>query len=146
MLVSLEQDPPGLGQPGLPAAPPQLVDLRSPHLVDRVAHVLRDVEAVEDMERLARFLRDDRQVGSPDVAADKPEGRGAVASEPAEEPEQRLHPALLADPEQPLPSRIDLIDQRQVPLPALPLDLIDPDRLDIGLAVAAEDKRARGSR
>jgi len=127
MLMSLEQNPAGLGQPGLPAAPPQIVDLRSPHVVDRRAHMLGDVEAVEDVERMASFLRDHLQIRLPHVAADEPEGGGPVPPKPAEERQQGFDAALLADPQQALASAIDLIDERQVPVAALPLNFVDPE-------------------
>src|SRR5712691_4809634 len=130
MLMSLEQNPAGLGQPRLPAAPPQIVDLRSPHVVDRVAHMLGDVEAVEDVERMASFLRDHLQIRLPHVAADEPQDSGPVPPKPAEERQQGFDAALLADPQQALASDIDLIDERQVAVAALPLNFVDPDRLD----------------
>jgi len=89
-----------------------------------------DVKAVEDVQRVAGFLRHHRQVRLPQVAANEAQSRGPVAAEPAEEPEQGLDAALRADPEQPLAPLIDLVHERQVPMAPLPLDLVNADRLD----------------
>jgi len=44
------------------------VDLRAAHLIDRIAHVLGDVKAVQDVERIPGLLGHDLQMGLPHVA------------------------------------------------------------------------------
>ena len=92
---------------------PERVDLGAADLIDRLAHVLGDMKPVQDVERVPGLLGHDLQIRLPHVAADERERRGALLPEPAEEPEQRLGAAVLADPQQAFPRRVDLIDQRE---------------------------------
>jgi len=54
----------------------------------------------------------------------------ALFAQHAKEPQEGLGGAILADPQQTLPLGVDLIDQRQVLVAALPLHLVHADRLD----------------
>ena len=101
-------------------------------LVDRLAQVLGDMEAVQDVKRVPRFLGGDLQIRFPHVAADERQGRGALLPEPAEELEQRLGASVLADPQQALARRVDLIDEREEMTAVLPMDLVDADRANPG--------------
>ena len=47
----------------------QRADLGAADLLDRVAQMLSDVEAVQDVERVPGFLGDDLQIRLPHVAA-----------------------------------------------------------------------------
>jgi hypothetical protein len=89
-----------------------------------------DVETVEDMDRLSGLLGDDLEVGLLHVRAHKAQGRTALAAKPPEEAQQGLDPALLADPQQSLAIRIDLIHQGQVAMPPSPSNLVDAERLN----------------
>jgi hypothetical protein len=51
----------------------------------------------------------------------------ALGAKPSEEPQQRLDLAILANPEQAFAVAIDLVNQGQVAVAALPGDLIDTD-------------------
>ena len=106
----LQEQPARLGQERLSPAFAERAHFGAADLIDRVAHVLRDVEAVEDVERVAGLLRDDRQIGLPHVTADKQEHGGPFFAEPAKEPEQCLGASVLTDPQQPLARRVDVID------------------------------------
>ena len=57
--------------------------------------------------------------------------RAACGAEPVEEALQRLGLAFAADPQQTLAVAVDLIDQRQVALPAAARELVDADGLDV---------------
>jgi hypothetical protein len=84
------------------------------------------------VERVASLLRDDLQIRLPHVAADERERGGALFAQPAEELQERLRAAVLADPQQPLARRVDLIHERQEIRAVLPVDLIDADRANVG--------------
>src|SRR5712691_5599361 len=130
MVGSFEQEPPRLGQPRLTTLASQRLHLRSPDLIDRLAQVHGDVKPVEDVQGVARLLRDDLQVRLPHVAADEAQRCGAVAAEPPEELQHGLGAALLPDPEQAFAPGIDLVHQRHVAMAALPLNLVEADRFD----------------
>src|SRR5262249_29288950 len=49
-----------------------------------------------------------------------------------EESQERLHAAVLADPQQPLARCVDLVNERQEIPAVLPVDLIDADRVNTG--------------
>jgi hypothetical protein len=82
-------------------------------LIDRLAQVLSDVKAVQDMERVAGLLGDDLQIRLPHVAADERERGGALSPEPAEKLQECLRAAVLADPQQSLARRVNLVRERQ---------------------------------
>ena len=130
MVASFEQQPAGLGQERLPPLATQVMHLGPADGLDGLTHVHRDMEAVEDVQRVAGLLGHDLEVRLPHVAAHEAECLRVRLAEPTEEPEQRLHAALRTDPQQSLPSRVDLVDQGQVPMAVLPLDLVDADRFD----------------
>src|SRR5207244_4611752 len=104
---ALEQEPPRLGEQRGSSLLTEGMDFGAAHVIDGIAHVLRDVKAVEDVERVARLLGDDLQIRLPHVAADEPERSGALLPEPAKKLEERFGAPVLADPEQPLARRID---------------------------------------
>ena len=90
-----------------------------------------DVEAVEHLHGLAGALGNHRQVGLPHVRAHEVQRRAACGAEPVEEALQRLGLAFAADQQQTLAVAVDLIDQRQVALPAAARELVDADGLDV---------------
>jgi hypothetical protein len=94
--------------------------------------MLGDAKPIQDVQRVAGLLGDHVQIRLPHVAADEREGRRPLLPEPAEEAEQRLGAAVLANPQQPLPRRIDLIHEGQEVSAVLPVDLIDADRSNSG--------------
>ena len=61
----------------------------------------------------------------------KRRARTALRPEPAKEPEQGLDGPVLADPQQPPVAGVDLVDQGEVAVPAVPLNLIDAEGGDI---------------
>jgi hypothetical protein len=128
ILRAFQEQPARLREERLAPALAERADLRAADVIDRVAHILRDVEAVEDVERVARLLRHDLQVRLPHVAADEGEHRGPLLPEPAEEPKQCFGASMLADPQQTFPCGVDLVDERQEVRPVLLMDFIDADR------------------
>src|SRR5215204_1349671 len=122
VLRSLQQEPARLREEGLTPALSQRVDLGAADLIDRVAHVLGDMKPVQDVEGVARLLGHDLEVRLPHVAANEREHGRALLPEPAEESEERLRASVLADPQQALVRRVDLVDEREELAPALPVD------------------------
>src|SRR5882724_256323 len=88
------------------------MDLRAADLVDGFTEVLADMKAVEDMERGWQGLGDDAQIGLPEVRANETHLLAARGCEAMKNRFQAVAGAILADPEQPACSLIDLIDQR----------------------------------
>jgi len=133
-----------------PAAPPQKLPahffeslrlglaeqtprFRPAHLVHRLVQVLRNMKAIQDMQRVADLPGNDVEVGFPHVAANKPQALDHFRSEGFQTvPQTGLRPAR-ADPQQPLAMPVDLINHRQKvgAFPALAaMDLVHADRLD----------------
>ena len=67
---------------------------------------------------------------SPKGLGRRPKPRAALLVEPLEEAEQGPDLAVLADPRQPAAALVDLIDQGQIAMSALPLDLVHTDGFD----------------
>ena len=120
-----QQQPARLSQPRRATPLLQLADLRAPDGVDCRVHVERDVEPVEHVEGVVSLLGDDLEVRLPHVAADEPQRLRPLPAEPPEEPQERLDAPRLADPQEPRVRGVDLVDQGEIPMPVLPLDLVD---------------------
>ena len=99
---AFQEEPARLRQQRLSPSLSERADFSAPDPIDGVAHVLRDVKAVQDVERVAGFLGHDLQIRLPHVAANEGERRGALLAEPPEELQQRLSAPVLADPQQAL--------------------------------------------
>jgi len=83
----------------------ELGDLRALDKIDRFSELLHNVEAVEDIQCLWSFLRDDLQIRMPHIAADEAKLGGALLSEHPEESEKSLDLPLRAAPEKPPEAR-----------------------------------------
>src|SRR5208283_4884743 len=70
------------------------------------------------------------EIGLPHVTTNKTDRLAGLLAEGQEEPSQTVFRSLLGHPQQPLHAILDLIHQRQVVLPSLPLDLIHADGLN----------------
>ena len=127
---ALEQQPATLAQNRLIAVLLERFGFAGAHLVERLAEVRHDVEAIQYMDGLAGLFGDDFQVGLPHVAAHVFQPRAALRTQPAEEAQQGLDLPIPADPQQTLAVGIDLVDQRQVTMAPSARDLVDPDQLD----------------
>ena len=101
-----------------PALGGELAGLGRAHFVDCLREVAHDVEAVEHLHRLPGAFGDHLQVGLPHVRAHEVQRRAACGAEPVEEALQCRGLAFASDPQQTLAVAVDLIDQRQVALPA----------------------------
>lgn len=101
-------------------------------LVDHLAELAGDMEAVEHMEGLAGALADHVEVGLPHVGAVHLEPGGALLAEPREEALEGLDLAFLPDPQQAAAVGIDLVHQDEVFVAGLPGDLVDADGGDAG--------------
>ena len=96
------------------------------------------MEAVEHLHCLRGALCDHLQVGLPHVRAHEVQGCAACGAEPVEEALQGCGLAFASDPQQALAVAIDLIDQRQVALPAAARELVDADGFDVGEVAVGE--------
>ena len=126
----LEQTEPRAGEDGLIARSLEALGLLGTNLVDGLAHVGHDVEAVEHVEGSGRLACDHLQVRLPHVAADEPQLGAALAAKRPEELEQRPGLAVLSHPQQPAHALIDLVDDREELVAPTPQDFIDADRPD----------------
>lgn len=127
ILGALEQTPATDGQHGLLPMGFEFLGFCRPHLVNGLGNVSHDMEAIQHMQRLTGHLSDNTQVGLPHVAADEREPDGTLLAEVLEELPQGFLGALLADPQQPPATGIDLVNQRQILVSSLPCDLVDAD-------------------
>src|SRR5215212_1100372 len=147
VLGAFEQEPTSARQDGLIAVLLQLLGLLGANLVDGLAEMHHDVEAIEHVQRLTRLLGNDFEVGLPQVATDELQRLAPWLAEPAEEAQQGPGLALLANPQQPSTRRINLVDEGQVAMAGLPLDLVDPDRADtrqVEMAAAPLNRHLHG--
>ena len=118
ILRTLEQEPAAVLEHRRPALGGELAGLGRAHFVDCLREVAHDVEAVEHLHRLPGAFGDHLQVGLPHVRAHEVQRRAACGAEPVEEALQCRGLAFASDPQQTLAVAVDLIDQRQVALPA----------------------------
>src|SRR5215207_7963834 len=88
VLGTFEQEPTGPGQDRLIALGLQLLGLLSANLVDRLAEMHHDVEAIEYVHRLPRLLGHDLQIGLPQIATDELQRLASWLAEPAKEAQQ----------------------------------------------------------
>ena len=130
VLGAFQQAPAGVLQHRLVAVLLQSPGLPTADLVDRFVHLLHDVETVQNVDGRLQLLGDHVQVGLPHIATDKTDRLTGLVAEGLEEPPQTLLRPLFGHPQQPLHPLLDLIHQRQVMVPPLPLDLVYADGLD----------------
>jgi hypothetical protein len=123
-----EQTPATAGKNGLFPLGPQLSGFCSPDFVYSLAKVAHDMEAVDDVNGLARNLAHGPQVRLPHVAADETKLARPFFAEFLEKLPQGFLGSLSPDPQKPLATGVNLIDQGQVFMAFLPSDFIDPDR------------------
>ena len=128
---ALEQTPAGPFQNGAVTIGLELPGFGGPHLVEGLVHVGDDVKPVENMQGLARFFGDGAQIGPPHIAANKAQAGAAPGAEPMEKGQQGLYFSIRPDPQQPLAVGIDLVDHRQIAVPAFPQDLVHADGGDV---------------
>src|SRR3989454_740470 len=111
------------------------------HIIDGVIHLGDNVEAVQNVERLRTFLPDNLQIGFPHIRTDEFNFGGNLRADHLKELLKRFHRPFLADPQQ-TGEIIDLIDQREVPVPACVLNFIHAhheDRSDFPVLQAPFD-------
>lgn len=125
---ALEQAPAAPLQHRLIARLRHAVRLGGADLIERQVHLGHDVEAVENVQRVRTALLDHLQVGLPHVRTDEGDLRAQRGADLGEESLEALDRALLADPQQTLTPRVELVDQGQVPVAAPVLDLVHADR------------------
>ena len=128
ILWPFKQQPAAISQHRLISLSLQLPSLLGTYLVDCLAQIRHDVKPIENMNRMARLFGNHLQVRFPHVAANITQLAATVLAQPAEEPQQGLHLPLLANPQQPPAVGVNLVNQRQILVPALPGDLIHADR------------------
>jgi len=100
------------------------------HLIEGVIEVRGDVEAIQDVQRLAQVGGDHAQIGFPHVTADKAHPLEDLRSERGQPTTQRGLGSSRTDPEQPAAVGVDLIDDGEEivrPQPLAPVNLVDPD-------------------
>ena len=102
--------------------------LSGPDLVNGLAHLGPDVEAVEHMDSATGLLGDDFQVRMPHVRTDESQLLTALRAKPAKEAQQRLHSTCSTHPQQPSTTLVELGYKRQKLPSPLPCNLVDTDR------------------
>ena len=113
-----------MGEDGRQSLGFQGASLLCPDLVDRLVHIQRNMEAVQDMDRLTGLPGNDFQVRLPHVAADKAQPGRPLPTEGPKEAQQGPDGPVFSHPEQPFAPSVDLIDDREVLVSSLPQDLI----------------------
>ncbi len=130
VLRALQEQPSCLGQDGLIALGLERPRFLRPDVINGLIQVGHDVEAIQDMNGVAGLFHNDLQVRPPHIATDVLQCLAAFRAEPPEEPQERADGALLPHPQQSFARGVNLVDQRQILMPPLPLDLIDADGAD----------------
>src|SRR5665213_684019 len=114
VLGALEQAPAGSFEQRLITFLRHAARLDGPHIVECEVHLGDDMEAIEDVEGMGAMLLDQVQVGLPHVRADELDAFTQLLTDQGEELLEAVTGSLLADPQQALAARLDLIDQRQI--------------------------------
>ncbi len=130
ILRVLQQGPTAVLQDRLVAVSCHPLGLFRAHLVDGLVQLRDDVVTVENVNRPRRPASDHVQVRLPHVAAEVAEPQSATQPEAAKEALKRLRRSLLAHPEKAAARAVDLVDDREVLVAAMPQHLVDADRLD----------------
>ena len=99
---TLEQAPAGVLEDRFVAVVPHPLGFTGADLVDRLAHLLHDVKAVQHMYRGARLLGDHLEIRLPHVAADELQSAAKGGTQLLQSAPQRDFGPLAADPQQPL--------------------------------------------
>jgi len=110
----------------------QAVAFGAAHLIEGVIEVGGDVEAIQDVQRLAHLGGDHAQVGFPHVTADELHSLDDLRSQDGQPATQRGLGSSRSDPEQAAAVGVDLVDDGQEivrPQPLAPVDLVHPDGL-----------------
>src|SRR4030095_11855433 len=128
VLWVLQQAPAGVGEHGIVAFGLEASDFAGADFVHGLVQACDEMEAIEYVQRMAGLLGDDLEISLPHVRADEAQLSRALASQPAEEAQECLGLAMLADPQQAPGSRIELVDDGQELIALLPGDLVDADR------------------
>ncbi len=132
VLWALEKAPAAVHEDGVEALVFELSGLLRSDFIDGSVHESHDVVAVQDVDGLRRFLSDDLQVRLPHVATHEAQLSRLFRSQPAEEFQQSLGLAMFSDPQETLASGVDLVDDGQEQVLALPVDLIHSNGPDVG--------------
>ena len=127
VLGALENSPAAICQKILLSGRLEFGNLQAPNLIDGLSELLHDREAIENIQGLRGFLRDDLQIRMPHVAANEPELGGTFFSEHAEEPEKGLDLSFGPAPEKPPEPGIELIDHGEVLVSFENGDLVNSD-------------------
>ena len=85
----------------------QFSGLGGSHLVDGLAQVSTDMEAIENMDGVTGLSGNHLEIWFPHVAADELELGGSFLTQPVEELQGRFHLSVLSDPQQPAAPCID---------------------------------------
>jgi hypothetical protein len=108
----------------------QPTSLAGTHFIERLVHLGDDVEAIENVHRIAATLADDVQIRLSHIRANVFDLLRHGCANQGEELLEALDRAFLADPEQPCAFLLDLVDERQILVPFAILDRIHADGED----------------
>ena len=117
---SLQQAPAAFRQERFFSLVFQLFDLVRPDLVDGLAQVTHDMKPIEDVDCTRGLFGNNGQIRFPHVAADKPQLSAPLRPEPVEKALEGLGGPVGADPQQAPFSLVQLIDQGDELVLALP--------------------------
>src|SRR5215467_5101359 len=128
--LALEHTPTGPFQDWLITILGQPASFASAHFIERLVHLGDDVEAIENVHRIAATLADDAQIRLPHIRAHVFDFLRQGRADQGEELLEALDRAFFANPEQPRAFLLDLVDQRQILVAFAILDLIHTDGED----------------
>src|SRR5690606_21466076 len=124
---TLHEYPSGMLERHIVSRLPELASLGAANLIDGVVAELRNVEPVENVNRLAGTASHGADERLPHVADYELKFRGVLRTEPVEERAERLGGPIASNPEQSSATLVQLIDQGEVLVPLLPRQLVDAD-------------------
>src|SRR5215216_4699827 len=130
ILRALEEEPTRLGQHRRSARRTQRADLVAAGLVDRFAHELHHVEAVEHVQGVSTAVAHDVEERLPHVARHEPNGLGPLLAEHVEERVEALGLAVARNVQEAPAAMVELIDEREILVALFPAELVDADRPD----------------
>jgi hypothetical protein len=125
--AAAEQQPAGFPEDRGAALTFHAAGLIGTDIVQCLVHVGDDVEAVEDMQRLAAVFADELQIRLPHVGADEYDFRNDVLAHSGEESLEGFDGSFFAYPEQAGHAQIDLVDKGEIFVTSGVLDFVDSD-------------------
>jgi len=103
-----------------------------PDFINGFVHMHRNMETIQNVNRLGGFLGDNLQIRLPHVATYKLQPGGSFFAKYPEKAQKGPYRSILPNPKEPFAFPVNLIDDRKILVSPFPKNFIHADRVDIG--------------